>query len=420
MNNQTASGPAHKTHLPNKAYDISKPHKPVTPFDSNDEINRLFALNEGIETIAVVNENVPIGLINRNYFMEQFARPFARDLFGKRSCKTFMEPHPIIVDHETLLEKLLTIVVNTGEGALKNGFIATENGKYHSIGTGFDLISAMSDIEAEKTRQMLSSINYASMIQQAHLAESNRTIESIPDHGILWEPRDVVGGDAYFFRDTPQGFVGCTFDCTGHGVPGAFMTLIILSFLEQAFDGTDASVPVGEVLTRMNKYVKRVLQQRVVYSAEDPSVGKKSNDGLDAALFLLPKDHSKVTYASARLTLMVTDTEGKVSSYEGDRDGIGYQDTSEDAVFKTYDLILPAGALLTIPSDGVIDQLGGPKHIAHGKKRLERFLSENYFLTAKDLTKQFKTHFDLWQGTQRRRDDVSLLNIRNSGGQYGN
>ncbi|MCW0038242.1 hypothetical protein OIO03_22370, partial [Acinetobacter baumannii] len=145
----------------------------------------------------------------------------------------------------------------------------------------------------------------------------------------LWEPRDVVGGDAYFCRATPQGLLGCMFACTGHGVPGAFMTLIALSFLEQAVapaglgtgtgtgtgTSTGAAIDPGALLGQMNRYIKRVLQQRTrdaqpawgapAAPADGLPAEKTSSDCLDAALFLQSPCGTQLRFASARLDLLV-------------------------------------------------------------------------------------------------------------------
>jgi serine phosphatase RsbU (regulator of sigma subunit) len=299
----------------------------------------------------------------------------------------------------------------------------------------------MSDIEADKTRQLMASIDYASLIQRSHLVESDRVLAShLADHGLLWEPRDVVGGDAYFFRATPQGLLGCVFDCTGHGVPGAFMTLIALSFLEQAVHtagSPDAAIDPGALLGQMNRYIKRVLQQRnrdaqpawgAPAAAEGLPAEKTSSDGLDAALFLQSPCGTQLRFASARLDLLVAppgvQEAAQVQIHAGDKMGIGYATTPDDAAWNTQVLEVAPGSLLMIATDGVIDQLGGPRQIAHGRKRLARFLHEQQDQPAAQACAEFQQAFAQWQGTQRRRDDVSLLVWRNqpmapSAGQEG-
>lgn len=402
---------AQKPLLATRAEQLGTPTEPVSPEHTNEDVRALFAHSESLETVAVVEHDRPIGLINRNTFMEHYARPFARDVFGRKSCIAFMDKAPVVVDKDTPIETLVKTAVEAGTRVLQDGFITTAGGRYLGLGTGYGLMKAMSDIEAEKTRQLLSSISYASLIQRSHLAESDRVLRThLPDHGLLWQPRDVVGGDAYFFRHTPGGLLGCVFDCTGHGVPGAFMTLIALSFLEQAIDPADPAVDPGATLSAMNRYIKRVLQQR---ASADDALEKASSDGLDAALFLLAPGGRSLKFASARLTLLVaTPAQDEPLQLEGDKAGIGYADTPDEQTWSTQEVLLAPGSLLLIPTDGVIDQIGGPKQIAHGRRRLAQFLAERRTATARALCSDFAEHFSRWEHGQRRRDDVSLLAFR--------
>lgn len=399
------------TPLATRAEHLSAPAEAVSPEHANEDVRELFARHESLETLAVVEQGRPIGLINRNVFMEHYARPFSREVFGRKSCIAFMDKSPVVVDMATPIELLVKTAVDAGGRVLKDGFITTAHGQYLGLGTGFGLMKAMSDIEAEKTRQLLSSISYASLIQRSHLAESDRVLQQhLPDHGLLWEPRDVVGGDAYFFRHTQNGLLGCVFDCTGHGVPGAFMTLIALSFLEQAIDSARADTDPGATLTAMNRYIKRVLQQRAQSEdgAERPE--KESSDGLDAAVFLLAPDGLSLRFASARLSLLVArEGEDAIAQVDGDKAGIGYAETADDQVWRTHEVPLGTRSVVVIPTDGVIDQIGGPKQIAHGRRRLMQFMAEHRGARAHSLCNAFAASFAEWQGTQRRRDDVSLL-----------
>jgi serine phosphatase RsbU (regulator of sigma subunit) len=401
--------------LATRAEQLTAPADPVSPDETNEEVHALFALDGSLQTLAVVEGGRPIGLINRDIFMEHYARPYARDVFGRKSCIAFMDKSPVVVDAATPIEVLVKAAVDAGGRVLKDGFMTTAHGQYQGMGTGYGLVKAMSGIESEKTRQLLSSISYASLIQRSHLAESDRVLQAhLPDHGLLWEPRDVVGGDAYFFRQTADGLLGCIFDCTGHGVPGAFMTLIALSFLEQAIDPTRTVEPggtdPGATLTAMNRYIKRVLQQRGASTEGSTRFAKESSDGLDAALFVIAPDGRSLRFASARLSLLVArEGEDTITQVDGDKAGIGYAETADDQAWTTQTVPLGARSVVVVPTDGVIDQIGGPKQIAHGRRRLVQFIAEHRGARARTLCNAFAASFREWQGSQRRRDDVSLL-----------
>ncbi len=403
--------------LATRAEQLSKPMETVTPETNNEQVREIFARLEGVATIAVVEDGQPIGLINRNIFMEQYARPFARDLYGRKTCVAFMDKTPLIVSSDTPIETLVSAAVESGGKVLNDGFITTLDGQYQGVGTGFGLVKAMSDIEAEKTRQLLSSINYASLIQQSHLVESDQVLrEDIRDYGLIWQPRDVVGGDAYFFRRTAEGIFGCVFDCTGHGVPGAFMTLIVMSFLEQAIPSSSTHTDPAAVLQKLNLYIKRVLRQEDRSLTESKPGEKASNDGLDAAIFVLPKDHSWIRFASARLSLLIAEPgASEVKIIEAEKSPIGYSDTPSDSSWAVHEVPLTPNSLLVIPTDGVIDQIGGPKAISHGRRRLVQYLAARNQQSAAQFCTDFLQSFNEWQGGQKRRDDVTLMAFRTAG-----
>lgn len=397
-----------------RAEELVTAQDPVTPERTNEELRQQFAASATQPTMAVVEDDRPIGLINRNIFMEQYARPYGREVYGRKSCIAFMDKEPLVVDCHTPIETLVQQAVESGGKVLADGFICTRGGKYLGMGSGFDLLKAMSDIEAEKTRQLMSSISYASLIQRSHLVESDEVLKTcFPNFGLLWAPRDVVGGDAYFFRKVGDGVFGCVFDCTGHGVPGAFMTLIVLSFLEQQVHPGATDLDPGQLLGKLNVYLKRVLRQDDRASSAQAGADKSSNDGLDAAMFIVAPDQSNLRFASAKLSLLLVHPQAQaVTIAEGEKLPIGYADTPSDSQWESQTLHFPPGSVLLIPTDGVIDQIGHAKRIAHGRKRLVQFMQDNQTCNAQEMVQRFGAAFTTWQGSERRRDDVTLLALQ--------
>ncbi len=135
----------------------------------------------------------------------------------------------------------------------------------------------VADLQAEKNRQIMHSIEYASVIQRAMLRSSRETLAVMAqDATLVWQPRDVVGGDFYHFAQYEDGWFGAIADCTGHGVPGAFMTMIASSSLTQALQQLGPRDP-SALLAAINVSVKAMLGQSGGIS--------ESNDGLDLACF---------------------------------------------------------------------------------------------------------------------------------------
>ena len=403
-----------KSTLITRAEQLTRSQEPVSQHVTSEELRLKFTEHVGMSSVVVVEDRRPIGMVNRNTFMEQYARPYARELYGSKSCVHFMDAKPLIVDVGTPVETLVRAAVESGGKVLTDGYITTQHGDYAGIGSGFDLIKAMSEIEAEKTRQLMSSISYASLIQRSHLVESDQVLRNdIGAYALMWQPRDVVGGDAYFFRKVGDGVFGCVFDCTGHGVPGAFMTLIVLSFLEQQVHPGTTGIQPGELLAQLNAYIKRVLRQPDRHASDMASGEKSSNDGLDAAMFVLSADQQSMRFASAKLVLLLARKDGSdVVQIDGERIAIGYSDTLLASRWPTHEVTLGPDCLVVIPTDGVIDQIGEAKRIAHGKKRLVRFLQENRDARVAAWLSDFDENFTAWQGRQKRRDDVTMLAFR--------
>jgi len=387
----------------------------VTPEHTNDALLEFFTERPEQGNVAVVDGGRPIGLVNKHIFMEAYAKPFAREIFGRRSCIAWMHKDPLVVDELTPLETLLKLAVETGESVLKDGFITVRDGTYSGIGSGFALMQAMSDLEAEKTRQLLDSIDYASSIQRAQLKTSDEHLApAFGDASLVWQPRDVVGGDCYFVRRFAHGGFAAIVDCTGHGVPGAFMTLIALSWLEQRSQqlAAGAEVRVDALLGELNRYVKQVLGQRGAGAATSllDAGAAKNDDGMDIAMLWLPADGDHLEFASSHLALMLVDPGGEMPEIiEGDKAGVGYASTPDDTEWPLHRLPLGRARRALIVTDGVIDQLGGPKGLALGKKRLAAYFAEQSGHPAVEMGERLTRFVRDWQGSQARRDDVTAF-----------
>ena len=385
--------------------------RPFVHLDAtNEEVRVFLARHLDLEVVAVVDEGQrPVGLINRYLFAEAYSHPFAREVFGKRSCIAWMDKEPLVVDAETGLEALVRAALAKGPKVLKDGFIGTRDGRYAGQGTGFSLMKAMEALESEKARRLMESIDYASTIQRSHLSTSDLQLaENLKDFYLHWSPRDVVGGDCYFFRRTRAGLFGAVVDCTGHGVPGAFMSLITLSFLSFQVGASDDRKDPGEVLFLLNQHIKAVLSQNhagaQLRATEDPG---RSDDGLDAACFLLEPGGQRLVYAGARMPLIIAGAEQRV--LEPERMGIGYVATPDDYRWQAQEVTLAAGSKVMITTDGITDQIGGPNGVSLGRKRLLEWLLAQEARTAEETGRGFLAFLQEWQGEEVRRDDATFL-----------
>ncbi|HEY4352171.1 MAG TPA: SpoIIE family protein phosphatase [Paraburkholderia sp.] len=369
---------------------------------------QIFSTRRDMASLAVTEDDRPIGLINRDIFMSQMSKPFHRELYDKKSCVAFMDKEPLVVDADMSLEALTFKTVEVGEKALIDGFIVTRDGNFAGLGSGLQLLGAVAEMQAEKNRQIMQSIEYASVIQRAMLRASRDTLSAmLPDASLVWEPRDVVGGDFYHFASFPDGWFCAVADCTGHGVPGAFMTLLASASLSQALEQIGPRDPAA-LLAAVNRNVKALMGQ-----ANGAAEASQSNDGLDAAFFWFDAAQRRLHFAGARIALnvLLPDAE-QFETIAGDRMGVGYVDSLVDYEWHLRTVSLPAGSVLFVCTDGLIDQIGGSKSISFGRRRALSLIAAQRAEPAPAIGESLRRKLGEWQGAQARRDDVTLFCAR--------
>ncbi|MGC1329944.1 SpoIIE family protein phosphatase, partial [Pseudomonas sp.] len=387
------------------AGDLCKEVPAIESSASNALVMDIFTSQKDMTCLAVVEGTRPIGLINRNIFLSQMSRPFHRELYDKKSCIAFMDKEPLIVDEQMSIEALTFKTVEYGEKALSDGFVVTRAGEFAGLGNGLQLMAVVAAMQAQKNRQMMQSIEYASVIQRAMLRASRDALKSIlDDAALLWEPRDVVGGDFYHFCAYPDGWFGAIADCTGHGVPGAFMTLIASSSLTQALAQCGPRDP-ARLLSAVNRSVKELLGQ-----VEGMNEHPESDDGLDAAFFWFDSARQVLSFAGARLSLSVLHPDAEqVQTLAGQRMGVGYVASELDYQWQAYQVPMQPGSLILIATDGLTDQIGGPRSIAFGKRKACDTLLAQRQAPAASICQALQVALASWQGTQARRDDLTLF-----------
>lgn len=380
----------------------------ATPDIDNAAVMALFAEHKDLIGLPVVEGSTPFGMINRHIFLSQMARPFFRELYDRKSCIAFMDKFPLVVDIDSSLESVAQQVVASGDKSVADGFILTEQGRYVGIGLGVDLIRRVSDLQAQQHQQILQSIDYARVIQDAMLDRSNRLMGSaLRDWCLHWQPRDGVGGDYYAFYRHATGWTAVIADCTGHGIPGAFMTVILQSALENAIKQSDIASPAA-ILQALNLHIKRTLGQ--LNASQQTSL---SNDGCDAMVLSVDTERHQLRWASARTQAFLLGqlSDGAIA-LSSDRAGVGYTDTPESYAWREHSLPLQSGDMLFIFTDGVSDQPGGDRNIMFGKKRIQRLLTACQHLSMAELSQAFQQDYLQWQGNQARRDDVTWFGLR--------
>nr|WP_315213094.1 SpoIIE family protein phosphatase [uncultured Duganella sp.] len=403
---------ASRQHLPrfrqSTAGDLCRESAAVAADACNAEVQQLFTDRRDLMSLPVLDGVRPIGLISRNIFMSQMSKPFYQELYGKKSCIAFMDKEPLIVEASLSIEELTFRAVASGEKALADGFIITRDGELAGVGFGLQLMNVVATMQAERNRQIMHSIEYASVIQRAVLRPSRDALAGLADAHLEWQPRDIVGGDFYLVERHADGwFVGLG-DCTGHGVPGAFMTLIASQVLNQALPRVGARDP-GRLLREVSAGVKALLGQ--THTGQRRAVAE-SDDGLDAAFLWFEPAGRRLHFAGARIALHVLAPGEPLRVVEGERAGLGYVDTDPSQQWPTHVLTLAPDSLLFVASDGLTDQIGGARAIAFGKRRVRELLAAQAGEPAPRLAALLLEALADWQGEQPRRDDLTFFCCR--------
>jgi serine phosphatase RsbU (regulator of sigma subunit) len=252
---------------------------------------------------------------------------------------------------------------------------------------------------AAANQLILQSLRYASRIQTAILPARELLASVTSDYFLIWEPRDIVGGDFFWFQPISDGYAIIVGDCTGHGVPGAFMTLIAWGMLTSLLAQAPSSNP-SQVLAGLHRGVQSLLGQ-------DQDSGE-TNDGLEAGVCFIKSSRQEMTFAGAHLSLWKADSENVVE-IKGDRRGLGYRHYAREAEFTNFTLPLNAGDAFYITTDGLVDQVGGPRGRSYGKRRFRNLLKRIQGAPMQEQAESLRRSFKRYQGQQPRRDDLTVL-----------
>lgn len=253
----------------------------------------------------------------------------------------------------------------------------------------------------EKNKKINDSINYARRIQNAILPDNSIISKALPDSFVLYKPRDVVSGDFPWFVQSGDNIFIAAVDCTGHGVPGALLSLIGYFLLNDIVRSRGITDP-GKILDLLDEGVVQTLRQDRGDAA--------TKDGMDIALCRIDTKLNVVEYAGAHRPLLMM-KKGVMEEIKGDRSPIG-GGFAKGQSFKTTRVQLERGDSIYFSSDGFPDQFGGSEGRKFGSKRTRELVEELHRLPAVEALKAFDDAWEGWRGDTKQTDDVLLIGIR--------
>jgi len=263
----------------------------------------------------------------------------------------------------------------------------------------------------EANRHIMSSIEYAQGIQRAFLPDSQAMDSHFDDYCIIWDPKDIIGGDIYWFHGSDTRLYLAVMDCTGHGVPGAIMTMIAGTSLDRVINDFKISSPAA-ALKELNRLIRNSLARRQTSPLAD--------DGLDIALCRVDRDTSTLHYAGARMSLFTArtgDIEEAVGEIKGDRRSVGYRSSDPDFDFTEHTLDLEPGMRFYLPTDGLLDQPGGERNFSFGRKRFKEFLQQHSQKPLAEQKRLLQKAFLEYKKDYPQVDDVTLVGFQIMEGQ---
>ncbi|MBL4818240.1 MAG: SpoIIE family protein phosphatase [Deltaproteobacteria bacterium] len=265
------------------------------------------------------------------------------------------------------------------------------------------------EIIAEKNKDITDSINYAKKIQEAILPALAEISKTFPESFVLFKPKDIVSGDFFWFASINNKAVKkhiiAVVDCTGHGVPGAFMSMIGNELLNKIVLERGICQP-SEILDNLHEGVRFALKQ----DADDV----KSKDGMDLALCTITKDeNNKITleYAGANNPLFLFQN-GTFEKITADKFPIGGEQREEKREFTNQKFDLKQAGSFYIFSDGYVDQFGGPRNKKFMTARFRELLIENYGKNMNEQKEILNNAIEEWKGEYEQIDDICVIGVR--------
>ena len=282
-----------------------------------------------------------------------------------------------------------------------------------------DLLVVQRDLLVSQKQKITDSINYAQRIQSAVLPHQKYMNAVMPEYFVLYKPRDIVSGDFYWIKEVKNNLVVVVADCTGHGIPGAFMSMLGITLLNEQIRSSRIDKP-GEILGRLRSKIKDMLVQE----------GKieEQKDGMDMAIAIIDNDNKKIQFAGAYNPLYLIRKKEKLEGdqieplatvqnidhylieIKGDKQPIGIHTIETD--FTTHTIELKEQDTIYLFSDGFVDQFGGENRKKYKTPSFKKLLLSVQTKSLEEQKLIIDNAFETWRGKNEQIDDVCVIGIR--------
>jgi len=262
-------------------------------------------------------------------------------------------------------------------------------------------VNHQKELIEEKNKEITDSINYAKRIQQSILTGDNYFKRHTTDYFILFKPKDIVSGDFYWALNYEERFMVMTADCTGHGVPGAMMSMMGINFLNEIVNEKKISSPAA-VLNQLRKEIIEAL------NPEDSILETK--DGMDCCLCSFDLSNRILTYSNANNNFYIIRNNELITSKTNKMPvGVGHNTAQ---LFDEHTFELEKGDVVITLTDGYADQFGGPKGKKFKYKQIEELLLSGAHLPLEQIKQKLNNSIELWKGDLEQVDDICIIGIK--------
>lgn len=253
----------------------------------------------------------------------------------------------------------------------------------------------------QKNKEITDSINYAKRIQNAILPSRNDIKSKLPDSFVYYRPKDIISGDFYWLTEIDSKIYFVTADCTGHGVPGALMSMLGITYLNQIINEKNILQP-SKILDE--------LKSSIINSLTTSDNGDSLKDGMDITIYSIDKENLKLHYSAANNGLYII-RDKEIIKLDPDKQPVG-SNPKQNLPFTNFSFDLKPKDFIITYSDGFPDQFGGPKGKKYKYKQLQELLLELNQKPTDSIPLLLNSIFEKWKGKLEQVDDVLIVGVR--------
>lgn len=353
-------------------------------------LGAIFVANDILHNMNVVHtgSTSPIGLLI--FFFSQAV--LLSNLSSKAFKKVLHLSDELEETNQNLEEKVIERTAQLQESNEELNQIVEE------LNTTLELAKNQKHEIEVQNKNITASINYAKRIQEAMLPIKEELIKALPDSFIFYKPKDIVSGDFYWFAEREGKQILVVADCTGHGIPGAFMSVIGLCIIHQLVNLYGVTSP-EKILHDLNEGIRKILRQDT----------NTQHEGMDISVCVIDKARATLEYAGARRPLYYIQR-SQLNEIKGDRISVG--GGNDERAFTKHTINISEPTIFYLFSDGFQDQYGGEDKKKIGAKLFKEMLFEVHHISTTTQGIALEEKFELWQGKEKQIDDVLLIGVR--------